>query len=146
MKRIRVIASIVTLGLVTLEFAAMSVAHATVEGTSVGMVHYSNSELRRLRRDAHTPEQYHALAGYYEEQQAFDNQQAASEKEEWARRSVNVSGPAAKYPRPVDSARTLYEYYASEAQRAGTLASHYEQLEQSSELGSTLTEKPSVGR
>jgi len=45
---------------------------------------------------------------------------------------MNVSGPAAKPPRPVDTAKNLYEYYVWQADHASSLASHYRQLELSS--------------
>ncbi len=35
---------------------------------------------------------------------------------------------AAKYPRPVDSARNLYEYYLSKAFEAEKLSARYSQL------------------
>jgi hypothetical protein len=37
-------------------------------------------------------------------------------------------GAAAKYPRPVDSARNLYEYYMYKASEAGTLEAKYSRL------------------
>src|SRR5579863_2570665 len=74
------------------------------------------SELRRMMHDAHTSSQYRALAVYFRGQQQHFEQQAQAEKAEWIRRSANVSGPAAKYPRPVDSSRNRYEYFTSEAQ------------------------------
>jgi len=95
---------------------------------------YSRPELRQLVREAHTPEQYRVLADYYAHQHDSFRQEAAEEKQEWERRSMNVSGPAAKPPRPVDSAKNLYEYYVWEADHASSLASQYRQLEVSSKL------------
>ena len=89
---------------------------------------YTQSQLKQLARDAHTPEQYSALAAYYGNQQKDYLQQAAEEKQEWIRRSQNIVSIAAKYPRPVDSARYLYEYYAYEAAQTGELAAKYAQL------------------
>ena len=50
---------------------------------------------------------------------------ASDEMAEWARRSQNTTGRAAKYPRPVDSARNRYEYYAHEADEAAFQADKY---------------------
>jgi len=90
--------------------------------------HYTQAQLKQMARDAHTPEQYNALAGYYEKQQSDYLHQATEEKQEWVRRSQNIVSIAAKYPRPVDSARYLYEYYAYKAAEAGQLAAKYSQL------------------
>jgi len=81
----------------------------------------TKAQVKQLARDAHTPEQYGALARYF-------GQQADDEKKEWIRRSQNIVSVAAKYPRPVDSARYLYEYYTYEASEAGQLAAKYDQL------------------
>jgi hypothetical protein len=88
--------------------------------------HYSQAQLKQLALNAHTPAQYAALTSYYGEQKASYLQKAAEEKKEWERRSQNIMGVAAKYPRPVDSARNLYEYYMYKALEAGTLEAKYE--------------------
>jgi hypothetical protein len=90
--------------------------------------HYTRAQLKQLARDAHTPEQYRTLAGYYEKQHKDYLQQAAEEKQEWVRRGQNVMGAAAKYPRPSDSARNLYEYYVEKATKAGLLSAKYTQM------------------
>ncbi|MGO9437455.1 MAG: hypothetical protein ACLPH3_21915 [Terracidiphilus sp.] len=90
--------------------------------------HYSKAQVKQLVRDAHTPDQYRTLASYYAEQQTSYLKQATEEKREWARLSQNVVGVAAKYPRPVDSARNLYEYYMYKAAGAGELSAKYGQL------------------
>ena len=90
--------------------------------------HYTKAQVKQLVRDARTPDQYRALASYYGEQQKSYLQQAAEEKQEWIRRSQNIVGIAAKYPRPVDSARNLYEYYMYKASEAGDLAAKYDRF------------------
>lgn len=89
---------------------------------------YSQSEVKQMIRDAHTPQQYHEIATYFESRQQSFEQQAQSEKLEWERRSQNVTGPAAKYPRPVDSSRNRYEYFTYEAQQMALQAQHFESL------------------
>jgi len=89
---------------------------------------YTQAQLKQLAREAHTTEQYNALANYYEKRSKDYLQQAAEERHEWVRRSQNVMGLFAKYPRPVDSARYLYEYYFEKASEAGALSAKYSQL------------------
>jgi hypothetical protein len=90
--------------------------------------HYTQAQIKRMAHEAHTPEQYTVLAGYYDQQQKHFAEQAAEEKAEWARRSQYTQSIEAKYPRPVDSARYLYEYYAAKAAEAATLSAKYNQL------------------
>jgi hypothetical protein len=100
----------------------------TAAANSTNPPQVGKAELRRMVRDAHTSTQYQALAGYFRAQQKHFEQQAEVEKEEWIRRSANVSGPAAKYPRPVDSSKNRYEYFTTEAQEMDRQAAHYESL------------------
>jgi len=93
-----------------------------------GDSHYTHAQLKQIQRDAHTPEQYSALATYYTAQQKSYLEQAAPEKQEWIRRSQFTSSIEAKYPRPVDSARNLYEYYTAKAAEAGAAADKYNRL------------------
>jgi hypothetical protein len=112
-----------------LYFALAGVGSAQGMASPAGSgAHYTRIEIKQMVREAHTPEQFSALASYYGVQQKHYLQQAAEEKEEWERRSQNVMVVAAKYPRPVDSARYLYEYYLTEATEAEGLATKYSQL------------------
>jgi hypothetical protein len=88
----------------------------------------ARAHLKQLVREAHTPEQYSALADCYEKLQKDYLEQAAEEKQEWVRRSQYVMASAAKYPRPVDSAHNLYEYDLSMASQAEKLSLKYSQL------------------
>jgi hypothetical protein len=123
MKRILIAAGI-------LSFALAGVGDAQATASTAGNgAHYTQAQLRQMVRDAHTPEQYKALAGYYAGRHTYYLQQAAEEKQEWVRRSQNIMVVAAnKYPRPVDSARNLYEYYMYKASEAGDLAAKYRQM------------------
>lgn len=112
-----------------LVFAVATSGHAQQHsGSTSPAVHYTRTQLSQLIRDAHTQGQYETLSTYYREKQAAFSEEAAKEKKEWIRRSQNVVLINAKYPRPVDSARYLYEYYADQAQQAGQLAAKYQQL------------------
>jgi len=90
--------------------------------------HYTQGQLKQMARSAHAPEEYRSLASYYAERQKIYLQKAADEKVEWERRSQNVAGVLAKYPRPVDSAKNLYEYYMAEAGDAAKLEAKYSSL------------------
>jgi hypothetical protein len=90
--------------------------------------HYTHSELRKMIQEAHTDQQYKVLASYFRSQQQTFERQAQAEKVEWDRRSQNVTGAVAKYPRPVDSSKNRYEYFTYEAQQMGQQAAHYESL------------------
>jgi len=89
---------------------------------------YSKAEVHMMVREAHTADQYRALASYFRAQQSKFQAQAQSEKQEWERRSQNVAGPSAKYPRPVDSSKNRYDYFTYEAGQMGKQAAHYESL------------------
>jgi|SRR5271154_5845335 len=89
---------------------------------------YSRAELKQLIAIAHTPEQYKALASYYRQQERSFRARQAEEKLIWEQRAQNTTSTAQKYPRPVDSAHYLYDYYAYEADRSAQQATHYEQL------------------
>jgi hypothetical protein len=115
-------ASVLTLALVT---AASATALASPADNSSQP---TSAQLKQMAKDAHTPEQYTALAQSYGQLQKSYLDKAAEEKQEWDRRSQNVMSIAAKYPRPVDSARNLYEYYSYKASEAGALAAKYSQL------------------
>jgi hypothetical protein len=82
-----------------------------------------------LALNAHAPEQYKALAGYYGQEQNRYAQLAAQEKIEWDRRSNQpIVSTLAKYPRPVDSARNLYEYYIYKASENKALEAKYSRM------------------
>jgi hypothetical protein len=112
-----------------LSFALAGVANAQATASSAeNGAHYTQAQLKELARDAHSSAQYSALATIYDNRQRDYLQQAADEKQEWIRRSQNIVSIAAKYPRPVDSARNLYEYYTTMAAESGQLAAKYAQL------------------
>jgi hypothetical protein len=101
------------------------------QGTAASSVKSSlcpHSHLKQMAREARTQEQYNALAGCYQKLQRYYLQKAAEEKQEWARVSQNITTSAARYPRPVDSARNFYEYNLSKAYEAGELSAKYSQL------------------
>jgi hypothetical protein len=104
--------------------------HSYAQSTVSPTTHLSRRELKRLEQGAKTSAQFTVLAGYYRQREREFSAKAADQKIEWERRSQNVTGPSAKPPRPVDSARNLYEYYQYEADQAAKLAAQYEKSAQ----------------
>jgi hypothetical protein len=122
MKNSLLAASILTITLVT---AAASTGFAMPPDKSSQP---TSGQLKQMAKDAHTPEQYTALAESYSQIQKSFDAKATEEKLEWDRRSQNTTSLYAKYPSPADSARNLYQYYAYKASEAGALAAKYSQL------------------
>ena len=110
---------------------AMALLVASVvsaQGASIPEEHavtLSSSQAKQLARSAHTPAEFTQLASYFEIQRKEYSRKAEEEKQEWERRSQNTSGINQKYPRPVDSARNLFEYYTYKASEAEGLAAKY---------------------
>jgi hypothetical protein len=116
-----------TLGVLSFALAGIASAQPTASSGASGS-QFTSAQLKKMAAKAHTPEQYSVLASAYSARQQSYLQQAAEERKEWIRRSQNIMVAAAKYPRPVDSARYLYEDYTNEAAKAGQLAAKYQQL------------------
>ncbi|MGO9794509.1 MAG: hypothetical protein ACLPLZ_00255 [Terracidiphilus sp.] len=89
---------------------------------------YTQSEIKQMIRDAHTAQQYHDLATYFQGRQQYFEQQAQSEKIEWDRRSQITAASYQKYPRPADSSRNRYEYFTYEARQMASQADHFDIL------------------
>ena len=113
--------------ILSLAFVGVGAAQGTASSSETG-ANYTQAQVKQLARNAHAPEQYTALANYFGEQHDSYLKQAAQEKKEWERLSPNIMSMAAKYPRPVDSARNLYEYYMYKANKAGALEAKYTNL------------------
>jgi len=111
----------------SLAFVAVGSAQAPASSAQ-GSTEYTQPQIKKLARTAHTQEQYSTLAAYYGKQQKDFAQQAADEKQEWERRSQITTSLYAKYPRPVDSSHYRYEYFSFKAAEAGQLATKYSQL------------------
>jgi len=113
--------------ILALAFAGAASAQDAASSAETG-THYTQAQVKQLALNAHAPAQYTALASYYGERQNDYLQKAAEEKQELIRRSQNIVSVAAKYPRPVDSARNLYEFYMYKASEAGTLEAKYSRM------------------
>ena len=113
--------------ILALAFAGAASAQGAASSAETG-AHYTKAQVKELKRTAHAPAQCAVLASYYGAQKADYLSLAAEAKKEWVQRSQNVTGGFLKYPRPVDSARNLYEYYLYKASKAETLQAQYSQL------------------
>ncbi len=113
--------------ILSLAFAAAANAQAANHAADNGK-QLTQAEVNQLVREAHAPDQYKALASYYGQEQSKYRQLATDEKKEWERRSQSINSIAAKYPRPVDSAKYLYEYYTYKASENSALEAKYGRL------------------
>lgn len=91
-----------------------------------GSASLSRKQLNKQTNEAHTPEQYRALATYFRQRESSYSAKAAGEKTEWERRKQTQVSVAVKYPTPADSARNLYDYYSYEAAEMAKKAAAYE--------------------
>jgi len=89
---------------------------------------YSRAQIKKMVREAHTSEQYAVLADYYATRQRMFKRKAAEEMQLWAARNAMVNPVYERWPRPVDSARNLHDYYESEANRAAFLQAKFSHL------------------
>jgi hypothetical protein len=88
----------------------------------------STSDAHRLMKTAHESGQYRALAAYFRQKEQSFSAERDTELALWNSRKQGITANQNKYPRPVDSARNLYDYYAYETSHAAAQAQHYEQL------------------
>jgi hypothetical protein len=89
---------------------------------------YTGAQIRRMVREAHTVEQYTILADYYATRQRMYKRKAAEEMHLWALRSEVVTPLSEKWPRPVDSARNLYDYYEYKVSESAKLEAQYSRM------------------
>jgi hypothetical protein len=72
---------------------------------------YTSAQIRKMVHEAHTVQQYTVLADYYKTRQRMFQSRAAEAMHLWAERNAVISPVYEKWPRPVDSARNLHDYY-----------------------------------
>jgi opacity protein-like surface antigen len=117
-----------------LAFSVVSIALATAasaqEAVSPSGSHssYTHSQLKQMIREAHTREQYSALADYYTGLQRDYLRKAEEDRQEWVERSKGVTWTGAKTPRPMDFSRDAYQFDMSKATKAESAAAKYGQL------------------
>jgi hypothetical protein len=89
---------------------------------------YTGAQIRRMAREAHTVEQYTVLADYYATRQRMYKRKAAEEMHLWAERNAVINSVYEKWPRPVDSAKALYDYYEYKVGESAKLEAKYSRL------------------
>ncbi len=119
---------ILAICILSLTFTTVGLAQRAVSSAQPD-AQYTQAQLKELAFNAHAPEQYKALSSYYGKQQGRYLALAAEEKAEFDRRSEQpIVSILAKYPRPVDSSRNLYEYYMYKAKENGELQAKYDRM------------------
>lgn len=88
---------------------------------------FSEKELHRLVREAHTTEQYRQLAEYCREQATRFHSLAVQEQHEILRLEQSSLVFPHKYPSALDSAEHLYQYYSLKAGEMGQFAAEFEE-------------------
>ena len=89
---------------------------------------YTSAQIRKMVHEARTVQQYTVLADYYATRRRMWQQKAAEEMHLWAERSAVISSVSEKWPRPVDSARNLHDYYEAMANESAALVERYDRL------------------
>ena len=117
---------LVVLGIVMI--AAIAADLSAAEKQSAEEPQYSSAQIKKMVREAHSVEQYTVLADYYATRRRWYKRKAAEEMHLWAERSAVITSLSEKWPRPVDSARNLYDYYEYKANEAATLQARYSKL------------------
>ena len=115
-----------TIGISILALTAGTVRAAQKD--SINESEYSGSQIKNLAREAQTVEQYTVVANYYAARQRMYKRKAAEEMHLWAQRSEMTDPLREKWPRPVDSARNLYEYYEYQIAQSAALFAKYDRL------------------
>ena len=89
---------------------------------------YSSAQIRKMVKEAHTVQQYTVLADYYQARSRMFKQEAAEAMHLWAERNAVISPVYEKWPRPVDSAHNLYDYYVAMENDSAAKVAHFNQL------------------
>jgi hypothetical protein len=110
-----------------LSVALATHSHLDAQTTPSTLVTTTNhAEIKGLIKTAHTPEEYHALAEYYRQQESKFQAKADSERLEWDRRVQVTTHAVCKCPSPVDTAHNMYDYYVNKANKMGAKAAEYQ--------------------
>jgi hypothetical protein len=110
-------------------FLAMSGTIGSAAATaSADKPEYTSAQIRKMIREAHTVQQYTVLADYYQTRQRMYQRKAAEEMHLWSERNAVISPVMEKWPRPVDSARNLHDYYEHMADDSAAKVAHFNHL------------------
>jgi hypothetical protein len=110
-------------------FLAISATAASAVATApADKPEYTSAQIRKMIREAHTVQQYTVLADYYQTRRRMYQRKAAEEMHLWAERNAIISPVSEKWPRPVDSARNLHDYFENMADDSAAKVAHFNQL------------------
>lgn len=109
-------------------FALAAAAVQTPQKDPTEQPEYTSSQIKAVARDAHTVEQYTVLANYYWKQQRMYQRKALEQMHLWRERAETVTPLSEKWPRPVDSARNLHDYYVYKTAQSAALFARYDRL------------------
>jgi len=115
----------VTLALASsaLAISQQTIAARGPKPTPLQVPHLSRSELKKLTRDANTPEQYQELAAYYRTKQQTLKDRARGEWSEALSRSIFSTGNRMS---PVAISMARYQAFKDEARQAAEKAAFFE--------------------
>ena len=122
----------VVVGLAAFGLAAGTVRFAVAE--TADTPEYTSAQIKTMVREAHAVEQYTVLADYYAALEHRYKQKAIDQMHLWRERSEMFTPLSEKWPRPVDSARNLHDYYQYKAAHSAALQGKYRRL---AEIAST---------
>jgi hypothetical protein len=89
--------------------------------------YYSHSEIKKMIRDARTPEDFNRLADYFD-YRAMEFEKKTQEQLKELQRLLGLPYHAKSYPAQVDYARELLKSYRNEAQNCDKRADTYREL------------------
>jgi hypothetical protein len=119
-------ASLLTAGIIGLALAAVPAFAQSSPATAESQP--TPAQVKQMAREAQTPQQFAALADYYQAQSRTYSRMASAEMTEWSRRAEMVTPLSEKWPRPADSARNLSEYYRYKAEKLAATAAQYSRM------------------
>jgi len=122
MNRILLLASVSLL-----TFPLVGIAQSTTQTASLSAP-LTAHDAHSLMKGAHSVAEYKELAGYFHQQEAEYRARQLMKRLSWTAGPQVNAGLYQKYPRPVDSARSLYESYLTSANSDALEAQHYDQL------------------
>ncbi len=102
--------------------------HSASDPTTSDQQPCNTPQTKKLAREAHTVEQYSVLADCYAARQRMFKRKASEEMRLWAERNAMINPLSEKWPRPVDSARNLHDYYEYKANEAARLQAKFNKL------------------
>jgi hypothetical protein len=112
-----------TLGCIRAAALAASMIVTVLPAVAHSQQSYSGSQLRKMMREANTPNQDSVLATWFRGQEAVYRAKVEAENRDYERYKTTVR---TKAPTRADNARSLADHYSGKASRMAELASGFE--------------------